>query len=229
MRINFLIHEAAEMPGAILNWAINRQHTVSYTLLYTNESLPAIDSFDALIIMGGPMNIYEEERFPWLKTEKEFIKEAIEKGRRVLGVCLGSQLIADILGAKVFRNNYSEIGWFPVSLTEDGAKSELLKGLDFSVPVLHWHGDTYAIPEGAVHLLKSEACSSQAFSYGDNVLALQFHIETTPESLEDIASLDRASLVKNRWVMTESEIHEGEKHIPAINKMLFKLLDRFFG
>jgi len=228
MRIQFLIHHAAEMPGAILNWANERGIETKFTLLYNNEKLPDLEEFDSLIIMGGPMNIYEEEKYQWLKTEKVFIKQSIDVGKKVLGICLGSQLLADVLGAKVFRNSHSEIGWFPITLTEQGAKSELLSGFDFSQPVLHWHGDTYSIPEGATHLLRSEACLNQAFSYGNNVLALQFHFETTIESLNEMTDLDQSSLIKSTWVMTEEEINAGKKYIPSNNKILFKLLDRSF-
>jgi GMP synthase-like glutamine amidotransferase len=228
MRINFLIHHPAEMPGAILTWAVEKGCDYNFTLLFDNEPLPGIETFDALVIMGGPMNIYEEERFPWLMAEKVFIKESIAKGKKVLGICLGSQLIADVLGSKVFRNKHPEIGWFPIILTDEGKSSELLQGIDFSEPVLHWHGDTYTVPEGAVHLLRSECCPSQAFVYKDNVLALQFHFETTNDSLSEMTDLDRASLVESEWVMTENEIMEGMKYIPSNNQTLFKLLDRFF-
>lgn len=227
MRINFFIHDPAEMPGAILNWAMEKQQDISFTHLWKGDPLPKLDSLDAIVIMGGPMNIYEEEKFFWLKSEKVFIKKAIGIGRKVLGICLGSQLLADLLGAKVIRNSEVEIGWFPVQLTKEGSRSELLTGIDFSVPVLHWHGDTYPVPEGAVHLLRSEACNSQAFAYGNNVLALQFHFETTTGSITDMINLDRDSLVKASWVMTESEILEGEKHIAANHQILYKLLDRF--
>jgi GMP synthase-like glutamine amidotransferase len=229
MRITYLIHHPVEMPGAILQWALDKQHQTSSIFLCMNEKLPDLHSFDSLVIMGGPMNIYEEEKFPWLKTEKEFIKKAIIAGKNVLGICLGAQLVADVLGSKVYRNAVAEIGWFAVALTKEGANSELLSGLDFSGPVLHWHGDTFNIPDGAVHLMKSEACNSQAFMYGDNVLALQFHFETTVELLTRMIKIEPDSLIKARWVMNEEELLEGEKYMHTNNQLLFNLLDRFFG
>ncbi|HPS11733.1 MAG TPA: type 1 glutamine amidotransferase [Prolixibacteraceae bacterium] len=217
------------MPGAILNWATEKGCETEFALLYANEKPFDWEEFDALIIMGGPMNIYEEDRFPWLKPEKEFIRKSIKNGKKVLGICLGSQLIADVLGSKVFRNKSVEIGWFPVYPTNEGFCSSLFEGFDLSVPVLHWHGDTYNVPDGAVHLLQSEACPSQAYSYGDQVLALQFHFEATSESLETMIELDRSSLEKSDWVMTEKELLEGKSNIPANNQMLYCLLDRFFN
>lgn len=227
MKVNFLIHNKAEMPGAILTWANWNNIDQAFTILCQGQPLPPIDSFDMLVIMGGPMNIYEDDIYNWLKPEKAFIKQCIDQGKKVLGICLGAQLIADVLGAKVFKNKTTEIGWYPISLTNEGEKSELVCHLDFSTPVLHWHGDTFNIPENATHLLQSSACKNQAFSFNNNVLALQFHLEMNTDSVQSIIELDRNSLQKSQWVMTEEEIQFGTKNLEKNNEILFSLLNKF--
>lgn len=114
MRIHYLQHVAMEDPGSILAWASEQGCSLTYTLFHESGALPAVDSFDWLLILGGPMNIYEEERFPWLAEEKLFIRSAIAAGKIVIGLCLGAQLIADVIGGQVTANREPEIGWLPV-------------------------------------------------------------------------------------------------------------------
>jgi GMP synthase-like glutamine amidotransferase len=227
MRIHYFIHVPEEVPAAISHWAQAKCFVESYTRFYLGELPPHPNAFDMLVIMGGPMNIYEHDIYSWLVAEKQYIGQCIAANKKVLGICLGAQLLADVLGGKVTRNAETEIGWFPVSKTDGGETNDLLKGITFDCPVLHWHGDTFSIPNGAVHLLKSEACSNQAFLFGSNVLALQFHFEMIPETVESITELDRASLVKSTWVMSEDEIKSGVIHYQPNNRILFTLLDRF--
>jgi GMP synthase-like glutamine amidotransferase len=229
MKIHYLIHVAEELPGAISTWAQSKGHTESYTRFYLGDTLPEASAFDMLVVMGGPMNIYEHEKYPWLVAEKELIGKAAKEGKKVFGVCLGAQLMSDALGGKVVRNHTVEIGWFPVSLTPEGAVTPLFSGIKFTQPVLHWHGDRFDVPPGAIHLLSSEACTNQAFLFGKNALALQFHFEMVPETLEKIIELDKASLKKAQWVMTEEEIQKGSTNIGTNNQILFTLLDRFIG
>jgi GMP synthase-like glutamine amidotransferase len=166
MRLHSLEHEPFEGLANIEVWAKNRGHSISRTLLFNNEELPDIDDFDWLVIMGGSMNIYEEEKYPWLREEKNFIAEAIAGKKIVLGICLGSQLIADVLGGNVSKNKYKEIGWFPVSLTADAKNSPVFSTLPRKFAAFHWHGDTFKIPPGAVRIAESEGCANQAFEYG---------------------------------------------------------------
>src|ERR1700758_1528507 len=115
MRVHWLQHADFEDPGTLLPWLAANGHVAHGSRLHAGEALPAMDDFDALIAMGGPMNIYDHARCPWLVAEKALIRAAIEHGKRVLGICLGAQLIADQLGGRVTRNQETEIGWFPVS------------------------------------------------------------------------------------------------------------------
>jgi GMP synthase-like glutamine amidotransferase len=140
-----------------------------------------LTGFNALIILGGPMNVYEEDSYPYLRQVDRLIKEAVQKDMPVLGACLGGQLIAKALGAPVFRNRLQEIGWYNMRLTAAGIKSPFFKDLPGEFPVYHWHSDTFTLPAGALHLAVTKDCPNQAFSYGPRVLAVQFHLEITPD------------------------------------------------
>ncbi len=179
MNIHWLQHVSFEGLGCIEPWLEASPHAVSCTRLWAGEKLPGIGNIDGLIVMGGPMGIYDNEQYPWLAAEKAFIKEIIDQDKPVLGICLGAQLIADVLGSNVWKNEQKEIGFFPIS----GKKVSNVWNFPEEFLAFHWHGDTFGIPDGAVHLASSEATENQAFVYNDNVLALQFHLETTENSL----------------------------------------------
>lgn len=183
MRVHWLQHVGFETLGCIEPALTRDGHAVTCTRLYAGESLPAPDDFDALIVMGGPMNVHEHDAHPWLIAEKAFIAAAIAAGKRALGICLGAQLLADVLGAAVTRNEVQEIGWFDVQLDEAGRDSPLFAGFPARFSAFHWHGDRFAIPPGAAGLMRSEACAHQAFALrtasGAVVAAVQFHLEVT--------------------------------------------------
>jgi len=145
---------------------------------------PEIDKYHGLIILGGPMNVGMADEYPHLNTEVRLIKRAIELGTPILGICLGAQLIAKSLGAEVRRNGQKEIGWYEISLTEEGKKDPVLKYIKDARPIFEWHGDTFEIPEGAVHLAQSKTCTNQAFKYGDKIYAFQFHMEVDAALIE---------------------------------------------
>jgi GMP synthase-like glutamine amidotransferase len=186
MRIHYLQHVPFEGLGNIEEWIRARGYPVSVTRLYQGEALPNIADIDWLIVMGGPMGAYEEDIYPWITGEKNFISQSISAGKKVLGICLGAQLIASVLGARVFPNRYKEIGWYPLSLTADGAASGPFKGFPAEFMAFHWHGDTFDLPAGAKHLAESAACRNQAFSYRGNVLGLQFHLDLKKENVEQL-------------------------------------------
>lgn len=226
MRIHYLQHETFEDPGTILEWARERGHTMKGTMVFNNESLPQPGTFDMLVIMGGSLSVYEEGKYPWIAAEKQFIKQAIDTRKTVLGICLGAQIIAAALGAKVYKHSCREIGWFPVRLTGEGKKSPVFSGLPESFDALHWHGDTFAIPQGAIHLATSEACPNQAFSYGKMTLALQFHIEYSTENRKkmiDNCSNDLAE--PGLYVQTPDFILSRNDLFPQLRKFTFRLLD----
>src|SRR5581483_1717363 len=180
MRVHWLQHAEFEDLGCIAPWLAARGHAATQTRLYAGERLPAVGSFDWLIVMGGPMNIYEHERHPWLIDEKALIRAVLAANKRALGICLGAQLVADALGGPVTRNAQTEIGWFPVMLNAAGRASKVFAGFPQSFAAFHWHGDTFAIPPGYQGLMSSEACANQAYASADGrVVGIQFHLEVT--------------------------------------------------
>ncbi len=185
MHVHYLQHVPFEGLGSIENLLVAKGCTLSSTCMYQSQPLPAVYELDALIIMGGPMAVHDDKEYPWLTLEKEFIASAIRREIPVFGVCLGAQLIADVLGAKVTRNAYEEIGWFPVKQTEK-LLDERVKNLPASFHALHWHSDTFAVPSGAINFIASKGCAHQAFMYGGNVLGLQFHLEMLPSHVQSI-------------------------------------------
>lgn len=140
----------------------------------------SLKDYTAFAILGGPMGAYEEEDYPYLYRVQELIREAVSIRMPTLGICLGGQLIARALGAHVRPNRVKEIGWYPVHLTKEGQAAPLLAGLPPEFPVFQWHGDTFALPDGAVLLATGQTCTNQAFVYKDCIWALQFHLEVTP-------------------------------------------------
>lgn len=137
MRLHYLQHVPFENLAGIKPWAKGKGHNICRTLLFNNEQFPEINDFDWLVIMVGHMNIYEEDKYPWLAKEKDFIREVIAKGKIVLGICLGAQLIADTLGGTVYKNNYREIGWFRVSLTQEAKESPVFNTLPDRLIAFH--------------------------------------------------------------------------------------------
>ena len=161
-----------------------------------STDLPAARDVDFVIVMGSPMSVNDETKHPWLVDEKRFIRDCIQTGKPVLGVCLGAQLIASAMGAKVYPNPAKEIGWFPVY----AASAENEFGLPSSMDVFHWHGETFDLPHGARLLARSEACENQAFQFGNRVLGLQFHLETTPEAARQLVEHCRGELLPSKYV-----------------------------
>lgn len=225
MKVHFIQHVPYEGPAALEAYFTGRGSTMYTTHVYRGEVCPAADTFDVLVIMGGPMNIYETDRYPWLSDEKKFIRNSIDAGKYVLGICLGAQLIADVLGAKVYRNKYREIGWFPVTCTPEVKNIPAFQDLPASFEAFHWHGDTFEIPQGARHLFSSESCRNQGFLFENHVLALQFHLETTPESAGKLIEHGREEMDGSRYAQEEKEILASEERFYAINQRMKELLD----
>lgn len=187
MKIVWLQHESFEGPGYIREWADARGHGISGVMAFERHPLPSLDSFDLLVVMGGPMSVHDDTLFPWIMNEKRLLRDAIVAGKSVLGICLGAQLLADALGAGVRKNLYREIGWFDVRLSGAGRKTRLGKLLPKEFRAFHWHGDTFDVPAGAIHLGSSDACANQGFIWADRVVALQFHNEVTADSIRDLS------------------------------------------
>ncbi len=228
MKISVLQHASCEGPGEIGKWAIDRGHVVHITHLYRGDSLPALDSYDLLVVMGGEMNIYQDRDYPWLKPERQLIRATMSAGKRVIGICLGSQLIADALGGRVTQNPVYEIGWFPIRFTAEA--HERFSHLPVSATVLHWHGDTFELPAEATRLAASEGCPEQGFVVKDKCLGLQFHLEMDPDLVRQTVegSSDFSLWPKGPYVQTPEKILGHAPDYSAPNrKFLYDLLDAF--
>jgi GMP synthase-like glutamine amidotransferase len=227
MRIQVLQHVPFEGPAGIADWAAAHGHPLALTHLYRGDPLPAPDGFDRLVVMGGPMGIYDEQDHPWLGPEKAFLRAAIAAGKTIIGVCLGAQLLADVLGAPVYRNAHKEIGWLPIELTPEGLADPIFGQLAPGLTVYHWHGDTFPLPPGALHLARSEGCEHQAFLYRGRVLGLQFHLETTPQSLAALVSNCADEIVPGPFVQDAATMLAADPAAYArIHAALFGVLDR---
>ncbi len=225
MRIHVFQHVVYENSGVINEWTKEKNHHVTVTQFFKDYKLPNLDDLDWLIVMGGPMGVYDEKEFPWLKEEKIFIKQAIDSGKIVLGICLGSQLIASALGKKVYPNMYKEIGWFKINLTDIAKDNSLFSSFPKELTVFHWHGDTFELPDGASHIAQSEACKNQAFVYKDKVIGLQFHLEVTPLLLQGMTDNGFDELVEDRYIHSEEQIINGKKYCKLNNFFIKDLLD----
>jgi GMP synthase-like glutamine amidotransferase len=221
LKAHWFQHVPFEGLGSIGEWLARKGARVSSTRFFERAVLPDPDDLELLIVMGGPMSVNEEDAYPWLKEEKKLIARAIHRGIAVLGICLGAQLIASALGARVRRNEFSEIGWFAVESVDGGATD-----LPHTLEVFHWHGETFDLPQGSRHLARSEACVNQAFAFADRVLALQFHLETTRASALALVESCRADLAPGRFVQAEAAVLGTPDQFRRINAVMRSVLDR---
>jgi GMP synthase-like glutamine amidotransferase len=200
------------------------------THVYAGEKLPDPPSFDWLVVMGGPMSVHDEAEFPWLVAEKALIADAIRSGKAVLGICLGAQLISNVLGGKITRNREKEIGWFPIEASleshREGAPSRnwIRRVLPETMVTFHWHGETFSLPEGTVPLFRSEGCDHQGFALGDKVVGLQFHPEMERSGIEKLASHCAADRKPGRYVQQDDAIFGRADYFDANRYFLEELL-----
>jgi len=246
IRIQVFQHEEFEGPGSIADWAHSRGHEIKVRHLYLQNAdglavdkeardqnrlaqnpLPKTDDYDWLIVMGGSMGVHDEAKLPWLKSEKAHLKLALDADKPILGICLGAQLLADVLGASVTKNRSVEIGWFPVTVAEKAKQTWLGEILPNVFTPFHWHGDTFAIPEEAVALGHSDACANQGFLWKGKVLGLQFHPEVTPFSLESLIKNCGNELVPGKFVQDEKALQAGLPNAIAVNKLMDQICERF--
>jgi len=223
MLIHVFEHATYEGIGTLAEWASMNGHSLAYTRWEHGETAPASGSWDLLVVMGGPMNIYEEAEFPWLKVEKAILDEVLLDDRPVLGICLGAQLLADRLGGPVGRNAWSEIGWHPIELTRVGQADPVFSVLPERMEAFHWHGDTFAIPPGALHAAFSSACSAQAFRKG-RCVGLQFHLELSREALSGL--IDATEHFEGLYVQQPATFLARTQEFEKLRRANFDFLDR---
>ena len=226
MRAHYIQHVRFEGPAFLETWATGQGHAFRGTRLCDGDPLPSVEEFEWLIILGGPMGVDDDERYPWMSAEKQLIEQAVKANRWVLGICLGAQMIAHVLGAKVTRNTHKEIGWHPVSLTGDAERCVAFSGLSSPFPAFHWHGDVFEIPRGGVRVAQTEACANQAFVYQDRVVGLQFHLEVTLDSVARLVQNCAQELVDGPYIQTAAQMIGREEQALASNQILDGLLNR---
>jgi len=223
INIHVLQHVFFEGLGSIEDWLTTRAARVDWTRFYAGDPLPDPAGIDLLIILGGPMSVNDEADHPWLTAEKRFVAAAIAGGTPVLGICLGAQLIASALGARVYPGPQKEIGWFSITASDSTPGR-------FAFPpettAFHWHGETFDLPPGAVRLASSAAVTNQAFQVGDRVIGLQFHLETTPASLAAIAEHCADEITDGPTIQSAATMQQAPPEtFAAINALMAAVLD----
>jgi GMP synthase-like glutamine amidotransferase len=226
MQAHFFQHVPFENLGAIEPWLRTKGYAISQTAFFQPSfSLPCLDDTDLLIVLGGPMSVNDEAQYPWLVQEKEFIHQAIAAGKPILGICLGAQLIANALGARVYPNSVKEIGWFPI-MGQQGESGLNLFQFPPSLEVFHWHGETFDLPPGAELIASSQACQNQAFQIGRSAIGLQCHLETTPQSAQALVENCGDELIPGPFVQGATTIlADTPARFAAMDKVLVQLLE----
>lgn len=229
MKFLAILHAPFEGPGLIKEWMTLGNDELVEKFAWELPAPGSLDSYDGIIVMGGPMSVNDEDKYPWLISEKQFITKAIEKEKKVLGICLGAQLLANCLGARIYKNPEPEIGWFPL-------KKKFFMHSWFPVFdnnekgfVFHWHGETFDLPEGSIPLFETEGCKNQAYVFDDRILGLQFHPEITEDMIIQFIQHNHHDLKPARYIQPEARMISNYKLYGETSRnMLNDLLDGFF-
>ena len=223
------MHVPFEGPGIIADWIDEKGHHLHYTKFYEGDTLPDASKVDMLIIMGGPMDVFDFHIHPWMEDEIEWVKDFIDSGKAVLGICLGAQIIAAALGEEVYPGPHREIGWHNLRFFPSLGNYKICNDLPITRKVFHWHGDTFNIPAGATRIAGSQAFPNQGFIYDKHVVALQFHLEVSPESVKELVDNCRDELVEGPYIQSEKEILSEQSSFESNYQVLFQFLDYLSG
>ncbi len=225
MRAHWFQHVPFEGLGSIETWLRDAHASITATRFHEDARLPRLDDVDVLIVMGGPMSVNDDERYPWLAVERRFIRDAIERGTPVLGVCLGAQLIARAMDARVYANHEREIGWYPISGVSTDGRDPSWATAGAETTVFHWHGETFDLPHGTTYLARSAGCEHQAFRLGEHVVGIQFHLETTPDAAAQMVTHGRDELTPGLYVQSEREILSASAaRFASVNQLMAQTL-----
>lgn len=220
LKVLILQHAEGEWIGSMEHWFSERDFILTTIRMDHGEPLPEIEDFDWLLVMGGPMSVYDESGFPWLIVEKPFIRHAIHLGKTVLGICLGGQLIANAMGATVKANKQQEIGWYEVSRIDQKAN-----WLPETFSPLSWHGDIFELPEGAISLAYSAVTPCQGFRLGDSVIGLQFHLEAQAGTAEAFLNLETSCLPEGATVQSKEQLLDDMQYLEQSREVMYALLE----
>lgn len=226
MNIHTLQHVPFEGLGSMESYLVSQGHNLTFTRLFEKSVFPKLIDIDWLIIMGGSMGVYDHDKYPWLPREIEYIRKAIRDGKTILGICLGAQLIAASLGARIYKNDYNEIGWYPVFPAKEAGTTILSNIVTPGIKVFHWHGDTFELPPNAISIANSPACQHQGFIVNDKIIGLQFHLETTMDSAIELIHHCRDDLDNSQFVQTEAEILSDRRRFSVINSVMQSILKK---
>jgi GMP synthase-like glutamine amidotransferase len=228
--IRVLQHVDFEDAGTVRDWARETRRPILVTRLCDGETLPDLDDFEWLVVMGGPMSVHDEDSHEWLSPEKRLIRRAVESGKTVVGICLGAQLIADALGARVYPGREKEIGWFPVDLAPGACRRTAFAGLPSRFTAFHWHGETFDLPRGAARLAGSTAYENQAFAIGSRVLGIQFHLESAERNVRLMVDRCAHEIGEGSFVQTASEnLAAPPEEFGRLRRLMFQVLDTLAG
>ena len=225
MKIHYLQHVPFEDLGMMAPLFMAGGHKLTNTQFFKSYTLPSVNDFDCLVVMGGPMGVDDESSYPWLYEEKKIIEAAVKHKKIILGICLGAQLIAQVMGANVHKNKYREIGWFDIERKKAISDTLLADVFPLQARVFHWHGDTFDIPKGAVHIAKSEACENQAFVLDNHIVGFQFHLESTPQTVKNLILNCKDEIDGSKYVQSETRILSKKNDFSHINNIMHSVLD----
>ncbi len=226
-RVLVLQHADPEHPGLIADAVREIGGTFETVRGDLGQSVPeSLDGYSGLIIMGGPQSVYEEDKFPYLRAEKALAREAIDNSIPLIGVCLGSQIIADVLGSEVHPSGGVEIGWKDVTRSPEIAADPVLSSLPQTFTPLHWHGDVYDLPDGAIPIGSSEMTPCQGFTYGETTYALLFHLEMTEKQITDMATLFPED-VRRGGLEPETLLSQTPAHAAALKSAATEVFTRW--
>jgi len=227
-KIYVLQHHPVENLGNIADALEAAALAWQYVRVNDGQPVPAtMKGAGGLIVMGGPMGVYQTDRHPWLRDEMRLIEDAVKSNLPVLGVCLGAQILAAALGAKVARNpSGKEIGWHPIRLCDSAREDRLMRDLPATMTPFHWHGDIFDLPPGAVSIASSDKTPCQAFRHGDKAYGFQFHFEVTRESVAAMANAFAKELVREN-IPADAMIAQAADHIPKLEKISDTVFSRW--